>query len=390
VPLFAKRPKRYLVSMNKQDEHRFMANWQAESEAVFLYRRLGSNEQNPKLKEVYEKLALNEEKHVALWAGKLQQGGKVPGDFKPGLKTRILAMLAKRLGAGSVIPLIASIEKGAAGEYAGQTEAEIPGLVRDESSHARVFSYLAKSGSGLEGTEVARFEGRHRTGGNALRAGVLGANDGLVSVFCIVMGVAGAAGAGTAVGTGAILVTGVAGLMACALSMALGEWLSVQNARELYQNQLKIEAQELEEAPEEEKEELILIYEAKGVDRAQAEMMADQIFLDKAAALDTLAREELAIDPHELGGSAWEAAFTSFVLCVVGGIIPVFPYFFWHGFEGVLASSLSSAVGLFILGLISSMITGMNWVWGGTRQILFGVAAAAVTYGIGHLIGIAL
>jgi len=376
--------------MNKQDQHRFQANWQAESEAVFLYRRLGSTEENPKLKEVYEKLAQNEEKHVALWAGKLMEGGHEPGGFKPGLKTRLLALLAKRLGAGSVIPLIASIEKGAAGEYAGQTEAEIPGLVRDESSHARVFSYLAKHGSGLEGSEVARFEGRHKTGGNALRAGVLGANDGLVSVFCIVMGVAGAAGAGTALGASAVLVTGVAGLLACALSMALGEWLSVQNARELYQNQLKIEAQELEEAPEEEKEELILIYQAKGVDRAQAQRMADQIFQDKAATLDTLAREELAIDPHELGGSAWEAALTSFVLCLVGGIIPVFPYFLWHGVDGVVASAISSAVGLFALGFISSLITGLNWLWGGVRQILFGVAAAAVTYGIGHLIGVAL
>lgn len=376
--------------MNKQDKRRYLANWQAESEAVFLYRRLGSTEENPKLKEVYEKLALNEEKHVALWAGKLKEAGAEPSGFRPGLKTRVLALLAKRLGAGSVIPLIASIEKGAAGEYAGQTEAEIPGLVRDESSHARVFSYLARSGSGLEGSEVARFEGRHRTGGNALRAGVLGANDGLVSVFCIVMGVAGAAGAGSGLGSGAILVTGVAGLLACALSMALGEWLSVQNARELYQNQLKIEAQELEEAPEEEKEELILIYQAKGVDRAQAERMADQIFQDKAATLDTLAREELAIDPNELGGSAWEAALTSFVLCVVGGILPVFPYFLWQGTEGVVMSAVFSMAGLFALGFISSMITGLNWVWGSTRQILFGVAAAAVTYGIGHLIGISL
>lgn len=376
--------------MNKQDRHRFQANWQAESEAVFLYRKLGANEPNPRLKEVYERLAANEEKHVAIWAGKLREGGFEPKGFRPGLKTRVLALLAKRLGAGSVIPLIASIEKGAAGEYAGQGDAEVPSLVRDESSHARVFSYLARSGSGLEGAEVARFEGRHRTGGNALRAGVLGANDGLVSVFCIVMGVAGAAGAGSAVGGSAVLVTGVAGLLACALSMALGEWLSVQNARELYQNQLKIESQELEEAPEEEKEELILIYQAKGVDRAQAERMADQIFQDKAATLDTLAREELAIDPNELGGSAWEAAFTSFVLCLVGGIIPVFPYFFWTGTEGLLASALSSTVGLFVLGFISSLITGLNWVWGGARQILFGVAAAAVTYGIGHLIGVNL
>jgi VIT1/CCC1 family predicted Fe2+/Mn2+ transporter len=376
--------------MNKQDQVRYQANWQAECEASFLYRKMAAHEKNPKLQEVYEKLAANEDKHVALWANKLKAGGVEPGPFKPGLKTRVLSLLAGRLGAGSVLPLVASIERGAANEYAGQTDAEVPELVREEASHARVFNFLAKSGSGLEGSEVARFEGRHRTGGNALRAGVLGANDGLVSVFCIVMGVAGAAGAGTALGANAILVTGVAGLLACALSMALGEWLSVQNARELYQNQLKIEAQELEEAPEEEREELILIYQAKGVDRAQAERMTDQIFQDKAATLDTLAREELAIDPSELGGSAWEAALTSFVLCLVGGIIPVFPYFFWHGPEAVWVSAGFAAAGLFALGAISSLITGMNLLWGGVRQILFGVAAAAVTYGIGHLIGVSL
>ncbi|MEI8095663.1 MAG: VIT1/CCC1 transporter family protein [Spirochaetales bacterium] len=368
--------------MNLKEIRRFRENWQAESEAVYLYRRLKDNEDNPKLKEVYEKLAVNEEKHVAIWAGKLASLGVPLKLFRPRFKPQFLALLAGTLGAGSVIPLIASIERNAAQEYAGQTENEIPALVRDESSHARVFSYLARNGSGLEGSAVARFEGRHHTGGNALRAGVLGANDGLVSVFCIVMGVAGAAQSSSV-----ILITGVAGLLACALSMALGEWLSVQNARELYQNQLKIEEQELEEAPEEEKEELILIYQAKGVERGQAERMVEQIFQDKATAIDTLVREELAIDPEELGGSAWEAALTSFVLCLVGGILPVFPYFLWTGPTAVLASALSSVVGLFVLGFISSLITGLNWVWGAARQILFGVAAAAVTYGIGMLIG---
>ena len=364
-----------------QERRRFRENWQAESEAVFLYRRLKDNEENPKLKDVYEKLALNEEKHVAIWASKLRELGADPTHFRPRLKSRVLALLVRTMGAGSVIPLIASIERNAADEYAGQTESEIPSLVRDESSHARVFAHLARSGSGLEGGALARFEGRHHTGGNALRAGVLGANDGLVSVFCIVMGVAGAG-----VSSSVILVTGVAGLLACALSMALGEWLSVQNARELYQNQLRIEEQELEEAPEEEKEELTLIYQAKGIERAQAELMVAQIFQDKATAIDTLVREELAIDPKELGGSAWEAALTSFVLCLVGGILPVFPYFLLSGTAALEGSALASVVGLFILGLISSLITGLNWVWGSARQILFGVAAAAVTFGIGMLI----
>jgi VIT1/CCC1 family predicted Fe2+/Mn2+ transporter len=376
--------------MDSKDKRRYLENWQNEKEAIYLYRRLAAAEDNPKLAEVYEKLAQTEERHAALWESKLKAAGYEAKAFKPGLRTRFLSFMAKRSGAKAVVPLIASIERNAADEYSGQPDSEVPSLVRDESSHARVFRYLSSGGTGLEGSAIARFEGRHQTGGNALRAGVLGANDGLVSVFCIVMGVAGAAGAGTAVGAGAVLVTGIAGLLACALSMALGEWLSVQNARELYANQMKIEAQELEEAPDEEREELVLIYQAKGVAPAQAEKLADELFKDKAAALDTLAREELGIDPDELGGSPWEAALTSFVLCLVGGIIPVWPYFFWHGAEGVLISSISSAVGLFILGFISSIITGLNWVWGGVRQIIFGVAAAAITYGIGHLVGIVL
>lgn len=376
--------------MDSKDKRRYLENWQNEKEAIYLYRKLASAEENPRLAEVYEKLAQTEERHAALWEGKLRAGGHEVKPFRPGLKTLFLSFLAKRAGAKTVVPLIAAIESGAADEYAGQPDSEVPGLIRDESSHARVFKFLSAGGTGLEGSAIARFEGRHQTGGNALRAGVLGANDGLVSVFCIVMGVAGAAGAGTAIGSSAVLVTGIAGLMACALSMALGEWLSVQNARELYANQMKMEAQELEEAPEEEREELVLIYQAKGVEPEQAERLADELFKDKAAALDTLAREELGIDPDELGGSAWEAAFTSFILCIVGGIIPVWPYFFWHGLEGVLASSISSAAGLFVLGFISSIITGLNWVWGGFRQIVFGVAAAAVTYGIGHLVGVVL
>ena len=373
--------------MDAKDKRRYLENWQNEKEAIFLYRKLAASEDNPRLSEVYEKLAQTEERHAALWEGKLKAAGYEVKPFKPGFKTRFLSFMAKRSGAKSVVPLIASIERNAADEYSGQPDSEVPHLVRDESSHARVFRYLSNGGAGLEGSAIARFEGRHQTGGNALRAGVLGANDGLVSVFCIVMGVAGAAGAGTVIGSGAVLVTGIAGLLACALSMALGEWLSVQNARELYANQMRIEAQELEEAPDEEREELVLIYQAKGVAPDQAEKLADELFKDKAAALDTLAREELGIDPDELGGSPWEAALTSFVLCIVGGIIPVWPYFFWHGAEGVLVSSVSSAVGLFVLGFISSIITGLNWAWGGVRQILFGVAAAAVTYGIGHLVG---
>jgi VIT1/CCC1 family predicted Fe2+/Mn2+ transporter len=233
---------------------------------------------------------------------------------------------------------------------------------------------------------VARFEGRHRAaGGNALRAGVLGANDGLVSVFSLVMGVAGAG-----VGTREILLTGIAGLLAGALSMALGEWLSVQSSRELYQHQIGIEKRELEQMPEEEMAELALIYQAKGIAPDEARKLAERLLSDEATALDTLVREELNVDPAELGGSAWEAAITSFLLFAVGAIIPVFPYLFWSGMAGIIASAVASAIGLFAIGAAITLMTGRNPLVSGLRQVAFGLAAAAITFGIGRLIGVSI
>lgn len=367
------------------DVDRYAANLQAEREAVFLYGKLAESEPLDQLKAVYLKLAETEARHVAVWEAKLREAGIEPKPFRPGFRPRLLAFLSRKAGAGAVAPLIASIEKNAGNEYAGQTEAEAIGMDREEKSHARVFGYLARQSGGASGPDVARLEGRHRSGGNALRAGVLGANDGLISVFSLVMGIAGAG-----VGTQQILITGGAGLLAGALSMALGEWLSVQNARELYRHQLKIEAIELEDSPEEEREELSLIYQAKGFDPKQARVMADKLLEDKSQALDTLAREELAIDPSELGGSAWEAAITSFILFVIGAIFPVLPYFFFAGASGIIASGLASAFGLFSLGVLSSFMNGVHWAVSGIRQVLFGVAAGIVTFGIGHIIGISV
>jgi VIT1/CCC1 family predicted Fe2+/Mn2+ transporter len=172
--------------------------------------------------------------------------------------------------------------------------------------------------------------------------------------------------------------------------MALGEWLSVQSSREMYTHQIKVEERELADLPEEEKEELALIYQAKGLDAESARKLAEKLLSDKATALDTLAREELAIDPEELGGSAWVAAGTSFCLFAVGALIPVLPYFFAAGWNGIIASAAASTLGLFGLGAASSLMTGRNPWFAGGRMVLFGLAAAAVTFGIGRLIGVSV
>lgn len=363
---------------------RFLRNLQAESDAVFLYQRLAEAEENADLKSVYSRLAENEKGHARVWAEKLKAAGVEVPEIKVSLRIRALGWLAARFGNSFVLPTLAGIEKKAGAEYDGQADAEAAGMPSDERSHARIFGYLAKgTPGGLQGGSVARLEGRHRSnGGNALRAGVLGANDGLVSNFSLVMGVAGANVAG-----GGILVTGLAGLLAGAISMALGEWLSVQSSRELYLNQINIEKDELDGAPEEEKEELALIYQAKGLPAEEARALADKLLSDPASALDTLAREELGIDPKELGGSAWEAAFTSFLLFAAGAIIPVLPFMFLSGAHAILWSAAASAAGLFVIGAAITLVTGRNLLYSGVRQVLFGLAAAAITFAIGHLIG---
>src|SRR5206468_1628374 len=218
-----------------------------------------------------------------------------------------------------VLPTLSTLEQRDIGQYDQQPEAVAGGLPDAERSHNRIVEAMAVAmPGGASGSSLARLEGRHRAGGNALRAAVLGANDGLVSNLSLVMGVAGAAASNST-----ILLTGFAGLVAGACSMAMGEWLSVTSARELNQRQIDTEADELARMPEEEKEELALIYQAKGLDAAQAQALAERLTANKRLALDTLVREELGIDPDDLGGSPWTAAAASFALFALGAIFPV-------------------------------------------------------------------
>jgi vacuolar iron transporter family protein len=370
--------------MKNDDIKRLRANLDGERDAVFLYGRLAEAEPNADLSELYRKLAETEKRHVAFWEARLAEAGAELLPFRPSLKTKITARFASRYGAQAVVSSIARVEAGAASAYDGQSDAESVGMPGEERSHARVFGALAQASVGMKGGELARFEGRHRAGGNALRAGTLGANDGLLSVYSLVMGVAGAG-----VGNREILVTGAAGLLAGALSMALGEWISVQSSRELYERQIGIERDELAESPQEEMEELALIYRAKGLDPEQARATAERILAGGGeAALDTLVREELSIDPKELGGSAWEAAITSFGLFALGAIAPVLPYVFFSGISGIVASSAASVAGLFAIGAITTLMTGKNPLLYGLRHVAIGLAAAAVTFGIGRLIGV--
>jgi VIT1/CCC1 family predicted Fe2+/Mn2+ transporter len=199
------------------------------------------------------------------------------------------------------------------------------------------------------------------------------------------MGVAGAATSGRT-----ILLTGIAGLVSGACSMAMGEWLSVTSARELNERQIAVEADELNRMPEEEQEELALIYQAKGLDEAQARALAESLMANRDTALDTLAREELGIDPDELGGSPWAAGAASFGLFATGAIFPVAPFFWLDGISALVAALALSGAALVLIGAGTSLFTGRSFAVSALRQLLIGYAAAGVTYGVGALVGVSL
>ncbi len=360
----------------------YKANLNNELNGKTLYDALSKMERNPKLAEIYQRFAQTEGRHAETWMQKMKDSDiPVPTTFRPSWRTRLLIFLARRFGTNFVLPSVQALEESDRTNYEDQKSAESSKLASDERSHSRLLRQITGSTGGVEGGILARFEGRHRSmGGNALRAAVLGANDGLVSNLSLVMGVAGAALAGTT-----IVLTGFAGLIAGGISMALGEWLSVNSSRELYQHQIAIEKAELEAMPEEEAEELSLIYQAKGLDEESAKRLSSQMIGDQANALDTLVREELGIDPESLGGSAWQAAATSFSLFTVGAIVPVIPFVFLSGTSAVVVSILASSVLLFAIGAVITVFTGRSVLSTGVRQVVFGLAAAAITYGIGHL-----
>src|SRR6202521_3660932 len=280
------------------EQRRLKDNLQGEVDGAAVYAALAEAEKDPNVASIYRRLAAVERAHAEVWRSRLDRATRTHTTLTPSFRARGLSWLARRFGPSFVLPAIAAGEARDSSHYDTQPDAVAEGLSADERSHARIIHAASAGHRGLAGPALARLEGRHRSAaGNALRAAVLGANDGLVSNLSLVMGVAGAS-----FSQQGLLLTGLAGLVAGACSMAMGEWLSVQSAREMYRNEIASEKDELEQVPDEEQEELALIFRAKGVPADKAQALAERIMKDKDAALDTLSREELGINPDDLGG----------------------------------------------------------------------------------------
>lgn len=365
---------------------RFSSNLADELDSAALYDTLAQAEKQEDKRRVYAELAEAERRHADIWAAKLQANGVPVRTHRIGAKTRVMRALARSFGPDFVLRSVAANEMADRDKYAGQPDAAQMSM--EERHHADIVQEVANRSKGMSrGDAIAAAESWHRgvASGNDLRAAVLGANDGLVSNFCLIMGVA---GAGTNSRT--VLLTAFAGLVAGAASMALGEWLSVTNARELARTQIAKEKDELEHMPDAERHELALIYQAKGIEAAEARRVAAQIMRNKDRALDTLTREELGLDPRELGGNPWTAALASFTLFAVGAIFPAMPFLWSSGMNGIAQCIALSGLGLAGIGVFTSLFNGRGALFSSVRQVLIGMIAAGCTYGIGRLLGVSL
>lgn len=340
-----------------------LESWNEEKQSAYLYRVVALTEAGTAREGLFNELAQEADNQAEIWIRELQRKNlPLPTGYTPNMRARLVAAMTRRLGAASMRAVLAAMK--------------VRGMSLYAKADPRHFIPGAASGA----------EGRHRglSGGGNLRAAVFGVNDGLVSNAGLILGVTGAAA-----GNEVILLTGIAGLLAGAFSMAAGEYVSVRSQREMFEYQIGLEADELEQYPEEEAGELALIYEARGVPRKQAKQMADDIIADPDKALDALAREELGLNPDELG-SPWGAAIFSFLSFAGGALIPLFPFFFAAGPIALFVSIALTAVALFSVGASISLFIGRRALTGGLRMLAIGGCAGALTFLIGKLLGVTL
>lgn len=333
------------------------ARWRSEKTAAFLARAVADAEPSAAGKKLFSGMADAADEQAAIIAGKMQAAPV----FHPSPRTRLIKTMIAAFGPRRMRPILAATKVRGVSFYSG------PAL---------------RPGHPMP-TDVEKIGQRHRGGAGSLRAAVFGVNDGLISNTSLVMGVSGAAMA-----PDAVILTGVAGLLAGAFSMAAGEYVSVRSQREMLEHQIGQEREELELYPEEEAEELALIYHARGMPLEDARAIAADLVKDPKAMLDVLTREELGLDPDNLG-SPIGAAVSSFLAFTGGAIIPLIPFGMGAGEMAVPVAAGLAGISLFIVGAALSLFSGKNALAGGARMALIGGAAGGATYFIGSLFGVA-
>ena len=361
---------------SNQDVKRFTEYMKGELEAAAIYKLLADNDNNIERGKIFEELHKSEMRHAIKWANLI---GINEENIKPNFMTPkaiYIRIISKIFGSQKVLPWLSKIEAKEINLYVNDSDGK--DLVAEEVKHAKILAELSNhSRSGKESWH------RYSNGGS-LRAAVLGANDGLISNFCLILGMVG--GAAASGNSDFIVIAGLAGLVAGSLSMASGEYISMRSQKEIFQHQIEIEKFELKYWPEEELEELVLIYRAKGLSEDIARKTAEQIMKSPKSALDTMAKEELGLNPDELG-SEWGAAFSSLVAFSAGAFVPLLPFLFGSGLVSIYISVILTALSLIIIGGSLALASARNIIFGSLRMLAVGGFSATITYGIGYGIG---
>jgi len=339
-------------------------SWLAEKQSAKLYDALAVKENNPQYSKLFHELSIAALEQAGIWEEKMKLAGEaIPSEVPFGVRLRIVLFLINRLGAAPIRTVLAASKIRGVSVYTKV----LPSHPFPQSVH-----------------EVGRRHSGVGFGGN-FRAAVFGINDGMVSNAALIFGMAGA----SALDPRMVILAGLAGLLAGAFSMAAGEFLSVRSQKELFEYQIGLEAEELKLYPEEEAAELALIYEARGMDKSEADALAKKLIADPKIALDTLAREELGLNPKELG-SEYQVAIASFASFALGAAIPLIPFFFMSGTASFIASIAATLTALLIIGGFLSLFTGKSAILSALRMLVIGASAMGLTYLVGKLFGVSI
>lgn len=339
-------------------------SWLAEKQSAILYAALASKEHDKQFAHLFGKLGRAALDQAEVWEKQMRQAGEtIPNVVPVGLRLRAVLFLINTLGARPIRTVLAA-------------------------SKIRGISVYTKVLPSHPFPQSVHEVGQRHTGlgfGGNFRAAVFGINDGIVSNAALIFGMAGA----SALDPHIIILAGFAGLLAGAFSMGAGEFLSVRSQRELFEYQIGLEAEELKLYPDEEAAELSLIYEARGMDKSDADALAKRLIENPQTALDALAREELGLNPNELG-SEYQVALSSIVAFAFGAAIPLVPFFFLSGTSSFVASIIATGAALFIVGAFLSLFTGRSAIMSAVRMLAIGAGAASLTYFIGRVLGVSI
>ena len=359
-----------------------LENWQDEKEASMLYLQISLREEDPEKKKVYHRLSEIETKHAKIWEDELNKLGVKPL-FRPRLKSKLLSTFGKILGHKSLLEISEEAEDSAFSGYFKQVDIfkdkeinkKLRKILSDEKSHSKILSELS-------GKVISPFHNKRlHKGGASIKDIIFGMNDGLLSIFSLIAGISGAA-----VSNAIVLLSGLAGATAGAISMAAGAYVSTKAQKEVLERHLDMERKELEILPEIEEEELALVYQLKGIPADSAQEIAKNIMSNKEVALDTMAREELGFSPTNIS-SPFKAGFLSGISFVLGASLPIFPFIIFEGSLALYITGILSLGGFFIIGAGRTIITGKNpWI-SGLEMFLIGTGASVITYLIGDLVG---